>query len=65
MHFRFIAGVLFLLQNKGMDAYIFRLKRIGFSEKDAEDICVEFMIRFGAVALDEYITELESDAYVD
>ena len=69
MHVGFIANVLFLLHNNGevneMDAYIYRLVRIGFSRKEAKEICKDFLQRFGAVSLDEYINNLEQDAYVD
>lgn len=69
MHVGFIANVPFLLHNNGevndMDAYIYRLVRIGFPRKEAKEICRDFLQRFGAVSLDEYINNLEQDAYVD
>ena len=48
-----------------MDAYIYRLIRVGFPRKEAKEICSDFLQRFGAVSLDEYINSLEQDAYVD
>ena len=59
-----MAQGLFLLHNKVMDAYVYRLIRIGFGKTEAEEVAKDFLFRFGAVALDEYITELEED-YVD
>lgn len=48
-----------------MDAYVYRLIRIGFPDAEAREVCNDIMSRYGAVSLDEYITELEQDAYVD
>lgn len=48
-----------------MDAYIFRLVRLGFPQREARELCEDFLLHYGAVSLDEYINELESDCYVD
>ena len=48
-----------------MDAYVYRLVRLGFSDKEAREVCRDILKRFGAVSLDEYIDDLESDYNVD
>lgn len=48
-----------------MDIYIMRLIRVGFEASEARKTCEDFIKNYGIVSLDEYITELESDCYVD
>lgn len=48
-----------------METYIRRLERIGISAPRAYQIVWDFLKNFGHDALNEYISDLEREAYVD
>lgn len=48
-----------------MEKYIRRLERIGVSAHEAYQIAYDFLKVFGSEELEEYINELEKEAYVD
>ena len=47
-----------------MESYIRRLERVGVSAHEAYQIVFDFLKNFGIEELEEYICELESEAYV-
>lgn len=50
---------------KGMDCYIYRLMRLGFDILSAFRKYDEYMCQGRMDDLDKYITDMESDLYVD
>lgn len=48
-----------------METYVRRLERIGIAAHEAYRTVFDFLKVFGVEELEEYIAELESEAYVD
>lgn len=48
-----------------MESYVRRLERVGVSAAEAYRIVFDFLKVFGSKELEEYITALEVEAYVD
>lgn len=55
---------MILCKNQHMESYIRRLERVGVSAHEAYRIVFDFLKNFGIEELEEYICELEGEAYV-